>query len=333
MTWFRVDDQFHDHPKVRKLRRAAAVCNALQDRGVTPDEGRGVALGVWVACGSWAGCNLSDGFVPAEVAERFDPSGIYVELLVEVGLWRPETLDGESGYRFHEWDEHQPTREKVLNNRADTARRVAKHRAAKKTAKEASDASEPPLADDDDAPCNEESNALRNGVSNGVPTRPDPTRPSTTPRGAAEEVSPDRARDDEPLHDEPSPAAFPDPHPGRAVSGPTAGDAYRFVDAAIGRNHPHAVRTDLAIQVGEQLLAGMSRHHIFAALTLWLEKPHLGPRALPSLISEVIRMENKPPGKRRAIASETVEAEIDAAFTAFTNDADGPHLRALPRGA
>lgn len=333
MTWFKVDDQFHDHPKVRKLRRAAAACNALLTRGVTPDEGRGVALGVWVACGSWASSTLSDGFVPVEVVDRFDPGGVYAALLVEVELWHRETQDGEDGYRFHDWSVHQPTREKVLQDRADTARRVAKHRAGKKTAATVAEAPEPSPDGGAGGSGNAVTNGVGNGVSNAVPTRPDPTRPSQTPPSAAQYVSPDRARDHEPPHDDPPHPAFPDPPPGPAATGPTAGDAYRFVDAAIGREHPHAVRTALAIEVGKQLLAGTSRFHIFGALTLWLDKPYLGPKSFPSLISEMIRLERKTAGKARPIATETVEAEIEAAFNEFHRDTGRAHVHALPRGA
>lgn len=159
------------------------------------------------------------------------------------------------------------------------------------------------------------------------------TETEQTPHGAARDVSPDRAYDNEPRHDEPPSPAFPDPSPGRAVVGPTSGDAYRFVDAAIGRDHPHTVRTALAIEVGEQLLAGTSRRHIFAALVLWLDKPHLGPKALPTLISEVIRLEGKSGGKPRQSATDTALAEVDAAFAAYEQQVSHSNVRALPRGA
>lgn len=84
--WFKVDDKLHDHRKTRRLRRDKAA-----------------AIGLWTLCGSWASDNTTDGFVPAEVAERWDPDGRLAERLVEVGLWHRAEADGEDGYRFHEW--------------------------------------------------------------------------------------------------------------------------------------------------------------------------------------------------------------------------------------
>lgn len=311
MTWFRVDDTLAFH------RKTVAAGNA--------------AMGLWVRAGSWCAQQLTDGFVPTEIATTLGTAP-QITRLVRARLW----AEVEGGYTFHQWGEEgrQPTRDEVETRRERQRDRQRLHRERAANAGRITAESS-----DKDAPFFATSQVSGPGhtsvtdPADAYPTRPDPTHTQETPRGAAEEVSPDHARAGVSPHGEPPPASFPDPHPGRAVSGPSAADAYRFVDAAIGRSHPHAVRTDLAIQVGEQLLAGMSRRYIFAALTLWLEKPHLSPKALPSLISEAIRMESKQAKKTRTIASETVDAEIDAAFAAFTNTTNGTHLRALPRGA
>lgn len=100
MTWFRVDDKFHDHPKVRKLRGDKLA-----------------AAGLWSLAGSWSSDNLTDGFVPTEIVQRFDPEERYAERLVEVGLWLPAERDGETGYTFHQWGERQPTRQSVEDRR------------------------------------------------------------------------------------------------------------------------------------------------------------------------------------------------------------------------
>lgn len=100
MTWFKVDDQLHDHKKARRLGKDKVP-----------------ALGVWVLCGSWSADTLSDGFVPDEIVQRFDPKMAYAKRLVEVGLWHRVEHDGEPGYQFHDWSEYQPTREKVLGER------------------------------------------------------------------------------------------------------------------------------------------------------------------------------------------------------------------------
>lgn len=313
MTWFRVDDTLAHHHKVVKAGNAA--------------------MGLWVRAASWCAQQLTDGHVPIEIASQLGTAP-QIARLVSVRLWHE--VDG--GYQFHEWSggstQRQPTRAEVEARREKQRDRQRLHReraanggriAAESNGKPAPISGQPQVSGT--------RHALVTDPADAYPTRPDPTRPSKTPHGAAEEVSPDRARDDEPPRDEPPPPAVAEPHPGRAVTGPTAADSYRFVDAAIGRDHPHSVRTDLAIQVSEALLAGISRRHIFAALVLWLDKPHLGPRALPSLISEVIRLENKGAGKPRASASDKAVAEVNAAFEAYEQQASHSNIRALPRGA
>lgn len=100
MTWFKVDDKLHDH---RKARAAGAT-----------------AMGVWVLAGSWSADNLTDGFIPATILQRW---GRHREAnrLVEVGLWHVDEQDGEKGWRFHEWHERQPSRAQKLAERAARA--------------------------------------------------------------------------------------------------------------------------------------------------------------------------------------------------------------------
>lgn len=89
MPWFKVDDKLHDHRKARAAGKAA--------------------MGVWVLAGSWAGANLTDGFVPADVLSRWGTRRD-AEALVRVGLWLVDEQDGEPGWRFHGWSDYQPTR-------------------------------------------------------------------------------------------------------------------------------------------------------------------------------------------------------------------------------
>jgi hypothetical protein len=79
--------------------------------------------------------------------------------LVEVGLWFTDEQDGERGWRFHEWDERQPTRAQKLEERAVKAEagragglQSGRSRREAKAKQGASSLVEPP-------------------------TRPDPTRP------------------------------------------------------------------------------------------------------------------------------------------------------------
>lgn len=314
MTWFRVDDTLAFHQKTVKAGNAS--------------------MGLWVRAGSWCAQQLTDGHVPAEIANQLGTAP-QIARLVAVRLW----VEVDGGYQFHEWTDgsaqRQPTRAEVEDRREKQRNRQRLHRErnanGSRIAAESGGEQEPLP---DASQVSDHRNALVTQPGDAYPTRPDPSLLPKTPPGAAEDVSPDRAHDVEPPHDEPPMPSIPQPHPGPAVTGPTAGDAYRFVDAAVGREHPHAVRTALAIGVGNALLNGISRDVILAALVLWLEKPHLGPGALPSLISEVIRTRNRPRGKARQLASDTALAEVEAAFAAYEQQQDNPsHLRALPRGA
>lgn len=85
--WFKVDDSFHSHPK------AMAVSLA--------------ALGLWTVAGSWSGDHLTDGFVPDHmVAALARGQAQLVDELINAGLWKRT----KGGYRFHQWDERNPTK-------------------------------------------------------------------------------------------------------------------------------------------------------------------------------------------------------------------------------
>lgn len=94
MTWFKVDDKFPRHRKVRKVKRS------------NPDKRRDAApFGLWVL----AGAESDDGFIPLEVLEEHDDDAEdYADRLVAAGLWIEEERDGEPGYRFHDWADHNP---------------------------------------------------------------------------------------------------------------------------------------------------------------------------------------------------------------------------------
>lgn len=85
VTWFKVDDSFHSHPKVMMTSPAA--------------------LGLWLVAGTWSAANMTDGHVPAQVLPRLLPdSETLAKELVAVGLW--EQADG--GFQFHNWNDYQP---------------------------------------------------------------------------------------------------------------------------------------------------------------------------------------------------------------------------------
>lgn len=98
MTWFRIDDRFHDHKKVRRLRRSC------------PDKRRDASpIGLWALAGSWSGLHHTGGFVPLEVLLDWDDDAeALAERLVAAKLWTLDEVDGEEGYRFHDWRDRNP---------------------------------------------------------------------------------------------------------------------------------------------------------------------------------------------------------------------------------
>lgn len=86
MTWFYVDDNLADHRKVRRLGKDKLA-----------------AMGLWTLCGTWSARTGSDGFIPHDVVQSSDPREKMAARLIEVGLWKQAELDGERGYRFHDW--------------------------------------------------------------------------------------------------------------------------------------------------------------------------------------------------------------------------------------
>lgn len=106
MVWFNVDDTLAFHPK------AIAAGNA--------------ALGLWVRAGSWSAQTLSDGFVPRQIARSLGSVG-QCKALVTAGLW----VEVDGGYRFHEWDERQQTKEDVEARRKSERARKAEQRKRK----------------------------------------------------------------------------------------------------------------------------------------------------------------------------------------------------------
>lgn len=121
MTWFKVDDGFWRHRKVRKLGRTRISVPAVVG-----------AAGLWTLAGDYGADNTTDGFLTREEVEAWDPKHQLAARLIAVGLWHEIDAAGnliaecstcqrvqttEPGYLFHQWEEHQPTREEVLDKR------------------------------------------------------------------------------------------------------------------------------------------------------------------------------------------------------------------------
>lgn len=108
MPWFKVDDMLHNHRKLRWLKRMA-IPQTRRNKAIEAYVVKLASVGLWTTCGSWASDAGTGGFVPADVVEVHDPLQIFATKLVEVGMWERSVVDAEPGYRFHDWDDYQPT--------------------------------------------------------------------------------------------------------------------------------------------------------------------------------------------------------------------------------
>jgi hypothetical protein len=157
MPWVRIDDRFATHPKV--------VASGP------------LAMAMQVAALCYCNRELTDGFVPRAVARTLldwqieDKQGdIYVigvsrsyygqdvecqwviDILVECGMWTAE----QGGYRIHDYLDYQPSREQVLAERENNARRQSAWRNRDKPST--------------NTMSNADSNAVTDGATNGSVT-------------------------------------------------------------------------------------------------------------------------------------------------------------------
>ena len=98
MTWFRVDDVFHSHPKVAATSLAAR--------------------GLWVTAGSWSSAHLTDGVVPDHVLVSLGGTPELADELCAAGLWRRT----RAAHKFHDWSACNPTKKEVVDNRVRKAK-------------------------------------------------------------------------------------------------------------------------------------------------------------------------------------------------------------------
>lgn len=124
-------------------------------------------MGLWGLAGSHCMDYLTDGVVERWFVESW-PKGVKLAgELVAVGLWD----EHPDGWQFHDWDDYQPTRDKVLTERAATKERVERWRA-------------------------EQRNGSGNGVTNGVgTTAPSPSPSPDLTKTSKSQSSNNRARD------------------------------------------------------------------------------------------------------------------------------------------
>ena len=103
MAWFKVDDNLAFHHKTVKAGNAA--------------------MGLWVRAGAWSRSSGTDGFIPDAMAAQIGTPA-QIRRLVDAGLWSRLP----SGYAFHQWDERQPSKAEMEEERAANARRQAEWR-------------------------------------------------------------------------------------------------------------------------------------------------------------------------------------------------------------
>ncbi|PJN40489.1 mucin-2 [Streptomyces sp. CB02959] len=188
MTWFKVDDTAHAHPKLLKAGNAS--------------------LGLWVRAGAYAAQHLTEGVIPGVVAQLYGTAP-QARKLVASGLWHAAGHDctrckqpPAGDYVMHDFLTYNPTRARVEDDRAKAADR--QQRAREKAAAQRNQERNPidssanrPRNDDESSAENHESSAnqiefpediagqgapsQRDGMDPSRSPRPDPSRPSVPP--------------------------------------------------------------------------------------------------------------------------------------------------------
>jgi hypothetical protein len=124
MTWGKVDDRLHAHPK--------------------PEQAGLEAMGLWALALSYSSAQLTDGVITrARVMKLADPKAAdrAATRLVLVGMWHPANAPCPAGhehcnrfradvdgFRFHDWIDYQPTKEAVEAERERKRKNLAEHR-------------------------------------------------------------------------------------------------------------------------------------------------------------------------------------------------------------
>ncbi len=104
-VWGKLYGSLHGSPKWRRASRTAR--------------------GLWCTAASWCiDQEGSEGVVPTDMLKSLDGTQADVDCLVRVGLW--DVVDG--GWRFHDWDEHQVSRERMNARRKAGAERQQRFR-------------------------------------------------------------------------------------------------------------------------------------------------------------------------------------------------------------
>lgn len=138
MPYFRVDDGFHCHPKVLTAGNEA--------------------VGLYVRCGSYAAQQLTDGYIPEDIAMLYGSREL-ADALVRTRLWRRV----RGGWRMPDYLDYNYSREQVLAERSNAAERQRRAR--------------------ERAAYNGKASRRDNAVSHGPPIQANKEPPNPPPRG------------------------------------------------------------------------------------------------------------------------------------------------------
>lgn len=156
MAWFRVDDKFHSHPKVKMIPRTV----------------RAAAIGTWTLCGTWSADQERDGYVPEYMVDELGGTLEAAQALVDVKLWKRR----RGGFQFLNWAEFNPTREQNDARReADRVRKAESRKGPRSASQQGVSATDSAGKNDDPNP----------------PSRPgpDPTRSPSDDQSSVENVT------------------------------------------------------------------------------------------------------------------------------------------------
>lgn len=108
MPWFKVDDGFHDHPKVDNL--------SLE------------AIGLWIMCATWSSRHLTDGVVPFARIVKLGGNAELCSELVRANMWRTSEDVRDDGspntYEYVNWGDWNPTKGDVQEDRKKARERM-----------------------------------------------------------------------------------------------------------------------------------------------------------------------------------------------------------------
>lgn len=168
MTWFKVDDQ-------------VAFCPKHVQAG-------NEAVGAWVRAGSWSAQQLTDGFIPTEVAHSIAPKKVWMRLVEARGRSEHGLVElRQDGYQLHDYLKYNESSSKVKAKREAWAIRQGKARGS-----EVSDSEHLSKMSRSDTPRDYGRDSIVESPrdSTSPDPDPDPFQPDTSERGSETSMPP-----------------------------------------------------------------------------------------------------------------------------------------------